>query len=311
MSKILKGFAVFIAIVAITISCFIVCNPKPNFDNNTFIGNVNTTSLIGQIAPIDMPIEINPQFATVYSFDPEPQRGQEFRRYLSPSIKVSTNKASGSATIVAYDGSTNTAWAISCGHLWNPGTSRQPKDVTLIVFYHNEHKLEQPRQYKGTVHFHHFFKDKDISLISFHPDWQPDYFPVAPEGYNIVVGQRYHSTGCDRGSEVAHYDVELYQNNEGSYVTRDNSPRPGRSGGGLLTSDGFHIGICVRTSDTSGNGVGAFIKHETIVNTLKAEGYTNLLNRTPYSWIRFIPIIDMNNPQGQYDPNYIPLPDNF
>ncbi len=252
-----------------------------------------------------LPIPIEPPTGNWHGSIPQPNRTEEFRRFLAPSLRVRYGNYSGSATIIYYDKTKNTAWAMSCGHFWK-GTSNKPVDITLTAFYHNNKKLDKPKEYKGKVHFHYNNYANDISLISFQPDWEPYYFAIAPLDYELF-SQNYHSTGCDGGEEVAHYSVQLISQDQ-FYVTVNNSPRPGRSGGGLLTDDGYYVGICVRTSDVSGNGNGYFVTLPTIHTIMEKEGFGWLLKQSAINLARKIPIIDINNPQREYKEDYIPLP---
>jgi hypothetical protein len=117
--------------------------------------------------------------------------------------------------------------------------------------------------------------------------------------------------GCDSGSEVAHYGVRYVGFRDvGSgwkdLVTTENSPRPGRSGGGLM-SENYYVGICWGTSRYDGNGNGYFTPLSTIRDYNKRNGF-GWLNEVGLSLARLIPIVDRNNPQGEYSADYIPLP---
>ena len=198
---------------------------------------------------------------------PQEDRGVEYRRWLAPSVKIRVSGSSGSGTICYYDAAKNEAWVISCGHLWSGKMSaeegrRRQRTAKVITWYHNMEKLSSPKEYPADVIFYSNDRGYDLSLLKFKPDWVPEYFPIAPSTYQISKGQLYHSTGCDGGREVARYEVEILS--VGTSPGRDtrivrNSPRPGRSGGGLLSDDGYYLGICWGTTDTSsGNGEGDF-----------------------------------------------------
>jgi len=248
---------------------------------------------------------------------PQEDRGIEYRRFLAPSVKIQTRGSSGSGTICYYDPIKNEAWVISCGHLWGgnmsaeEGKQRQLK-ASIVTWYHNMKKLDEPRSYPADVIFYSNSNGYDMSLLKFKPDWQPTYFPIAPEDYPIEVGQHYHSTGCDGAREVARYDVKILTVGDGPGVDTiivKNSPRPGRSGGGLLTDDGCFIAICWGTTDTSsGGGQGLFTSLPSIRNYYESQGYGWLLNKTPPVAARDIPIIDRNDPNRTFPKDYIPLP---
>lgn len=276
-----------------------------------------------EIDPLDkMPILQHVDDAAYKTAFPIEQRGQEFRKYLSASVKIGIQNGiystSGSATIVYYDSNKNIAYLASCGHLWDEGmmdaatAAKYKKTVKVIVWYHNDVKLPAPKTYTGTMIFYSNRMGCDTSLITFQPDWIPEYFPIAPLNYEIKPQSRQHSLGCDAGSEVAHYDVEIIGMQGSDLVTRYNSPRPGRSGGGLMTEDGYYIGTCWGTSRKDGSGVGYFTSLPVIHSFWAKNGYGWLCEISPQaggnSIARQIPIVDKNNPQGDYKPEYILLP---
>ncbi len=244
------------------------------------------------------------------SFAPREDRGLKYRRFLAASLKIRARSASGSGTICYYDDSKNEAWVISCGHLWK-GRSSSPQSAKVVVWYHNDQKLSEPRTYPAQVLFHSNRRGWDLSLLKFKPDWVPEYFPIAPLTFPIKIGMPAHSVGCDGAREVARYGVEIIDlgGNGRDLRTRKNSPRPGRSGGGLLTEDGFFIGICWGTTAFDGSGTGMFTALGSIHEVYKREGYQWLLGAQKLSGLaRRIPIRDMEGPQKKYDRNYIPMP---
>lgn len=271
--------------------------------------------IIGRITPspdvVPMPLVYNPEAAQFTSLAPNEQRGIEHRKYLSPSLKIKVQGASGSGTIIFYD-QKGYAYVISCGHLWNgTRTADQTRGIKCQVetWYKNNEKLNQSQTFEAEVLFWSNNRGYDCSLLRFKPDWKPNYFPIAPVDYYVSPGSRQHSVGCDGGREVAHYDVTVIGMRGDDLVTKDNSPRPGRSGGGLISNDGFYIGICWGTSDTvSGGGVGYFTPLENFRRVFNQNGFEWLLNIPRDSAARLLPIIDQQNPQSQYQPEFIPLP---
>lgn len=248
---------------------------------------------------------------------PQEDRGIEYRKFLSASVKIQVSRASGSGTICYYDPSTNEAWVISCGHLWGGNMSaeegkKRNLKANIITWYHNMEKLDEPKSYPAEVIFYSNVNGYDMSLLKFNPDWKPIYFPIAPSNYPIEVGQHFHSTGCDGGREVARYDVEIYKvgiNSGYDTLIVKNSPRPGRSGGGLLTEDGYYIGICWGTTDTtSGGGQGMFTSLPSIIKHYTEQGYGWILKKAPPFVAREIPIRDRENPNKKFPKDYIPLP---
>ena len=270
------------------------------------------------VHPIDnMPLVDNDPFAAAaHGGAPIEKRGEEYRHWLSAGLKIKVRGASGSGTIIYYNEEDGYAYMQSCGHLWDGNMNAEEgkrKKVTCEVetWYHNEVKLDQTKTYPAEVLYYSNSRGRDCSLLRFKPDWKPTYFPIAPEGFEFKKEMYLNSVGCDGGREVAHYDVRyIGMRDVGSgwtdLVTTENSPRPGRSGGGLMTEN-YYVGICWGTSSYSGDGNGFFTPLSTVRQYNKQNGY-GWLNEVGVSWARMIPIKDRNNPQGEYPKDYIPLP---
>jgi len=287
---------------------------------DVFFGKKND-AIIGRISPpnsdvIGMPLvqDNDPYTSGLWWGAPQEERGIEFRKYLAASLKISVSGASGSGTLIYYDPKTHEAYVTSCGHLWSgtksaPEVAKSPVNCTVITWYKNLEKLNEPQSYPAQVLFWSNVRGYDCSLLKFKPDWVPEYFPIAPVDYIIAPGTHQHSLGCDGGREVAHYDVEIVGPRGDDLITTKNSPRPGRSGGGLMSNDGYYIATCWGTSDTTGGGgIGYFTPLKSIHQVYKNNGYGWLL-AVNNVWARKIPIYDRNNPQGTYPGDYVPLPD--
>lgn len=264
-------------------------------------------------------VEDDPFAAMAAGGTPIAQRDEAYRRWLSVSLKIQCSNCSGSGTIVSFNTEDGYAYVQSCGHLWaNRGNMSaeegKQRNITckVITWYHNEKKLDSPREYTAEVLYFSNSKGRDVSLLRFKPDWTPNILPIAPEDFEFKKDMRLHSCGCDAGSEVAHYDVRyigMRDNGGGSwldFVTTENSPRPGRSGGGLM-SDNYYVGICWGTTAVDGSGNGYFTPLSTLRQYNKQNGF-GWINDVSQNWARMIPIRDRNNPQKTYPPDYIPLP---
>lgn len=272
--------------------------------NNSFDYDLSTP-------PVSMPLVTEDPFRHLTAGgSPIEERESIYKRWLSVSLKIQVNGASGSGTIIhmADDG---WAYVQSCGHLWNGTMTAEEgkkKNVKckVITWYHNEVKLSEPKEYSADVLYYSNPAPNDCSLLRFKPDWKPICLPIGPSDFTFKEGMRLHSCGCDGGREVAHYDVRCLGLREGDLVTTENSPRPGRSGGGLMTDD-VYVGICWGTSNRSGTGNGFFTPLSTIRMHNQKNGY-GWLNDVGVNWARQIPIFDRNGPQGKYPKDYIPLP---
>jgi len=280
--------------------------------NDKIIGNYQTSPDV-----IGMPLvyDSNPITSSLFWGAPHENREEQYRRFLAASVKISVSGASGSGTITFYDHIKNEAYVSSCGHLWDGSKTAQelqnnPVKCKIITWYHNGTKLSSPKEYPAQVVFWSNIRGYDSSLIKFTPDWKPDFFPIAPLSYPINIGSSFHSCGCDGGREVARYEIEIVGYRGEDLITTKNSPRPGRSGGGLMSNDGYYIGTCWGTSDTTGGGgIGYFTPLKSIHYVYNKNGYSWLLNIST-GLARKIPILDRNNVQGKYDSDYINYPDN-
>lgn len=273
----------------------------------------------------NMPLIIDDPFANLATLrPPKPERGQAVKKWLEPGVRIRVPGASGSGTIIWYDEKTSYAYVQSCGHFWENNMSaneahQRNLTVDVQVFFKNGEKLSQPATYKATVLFYHNNQKppthlcQDCSLFRFKSDYKPIYFPIAPQAYVLQQGQRLHSVGCDQGEEVAHYSVCVVGERGSEWpdlVTTENSPRPGRSGGGLISDDSLLVGICWGTSDYNGAGTGYFTPLRTIryYNEMNGYGWINNVGGKG-SLARRVPIVDRNNVQGHYPNDYIPVPD--
>lgn len=266
--------------------------------------------------PVEMPPLLNDQFAHLahYGGVPQEQRDEMYRKWIAAGVKISVSGASGSGTIVYFDSRDGYAYVQSCGHLWNGKmTAEQGKQKKLtckiITWYHNEKKLDSPKEYPAEVLYYNNPNPDDISLMRFKPDWVPNYIPIGPPDLKLPGDARLHSVGCDGGREIAHYEVRFVSYSGTDIVTTENSPRRGRSGGGLMTED-YYVGVCSRSSDpdgTIGKGNGYFTGLESIRKMNEKNGY-GWLNDVGINWARQIPIIDRNGPQKKHPKDYIPLP---
>ena len=293
-----------LALSILSLIVLIVGLEKPRSQN---LGFSNTHHNIVDRMPL---ILDDPFKAMAEGGAPQEQRGVEYRKWLSAGLRINVKGAAGSGTIVYYDPKEGWAYVQSCGHLWNGNMSAkegQKKRLTCQVttWYHNMKKLTEPKNYPAQVLYYSNVSGEDCSLLRFKPDWVPYYFPIAPD-FEFKQGLRLHSVGCDGAREVAHYDVRVIGIQGADLVTTENSPRPGRSGGGLM-SDSYYVGICWGTSDYDGDGNGFFTPLDTLRRLNAREGF-GWLNEVGFNLARKIPIIDRNNPQGQYPRDYIPLP---
>lgn len=241
--------------------------------------------------------------------DLKEQRAEKYWPLLRVSVKVSVQGSSGSGTICHYDGSDGWAYVVSCGHLWGGNRGYEPNNPSkakVLVWYKEGPRLHSPASYDAEVLFWSNSRGKDVSLLRFKPDWTPSYAPISIE-LSPKPGDVLNSMGCDGGREVARYEVVVKSASGVDLVTGLNSPRPGRSGGGLVTDDCRLVGVCWGTSEpSSGNGVGFFTPLSAIAKVFDENGHSWLL-RSGFMALD-IPIVDRDRPKAAYDRYFIPTP---
>lgn len=247
--------------------------------------------------------------AVLVNLAPKEQRDQNYIKFLSASVKLSVNGASGSGTICYYDSLSKWAYVISCGHLWSGNKdyveSSDRDKIKVTIWYQNDKKLDSPKSYEGEVLFWSNDRGYDVSLVRFKPDWVPDFFPIAKK-FQEPKGSLFNSMGCDGGSEVARYEVRFLEMKNLDLITEQNSPRPGRSGGGLITNEGKLVGVCWGTSDVSGDGIGYFTPISSIQNVLIKNNHDWLFHVSQDA--KDIIIIDCIDRNKKYDADFIPIP---
>jgi hypothetical protein len=198
------------------------------------------------------------------------------------------------------------AYVISCGHLFRGGE----RTVEILCFYKNDTKLPQLASFRADVLA--YDPQEDLSFMAFTPDWEIDrYYPIAPVDYPVEAGKTYYSCGCDQAKEVACYLMRMEGLNGRNLELTQDSPQHGRSGGGLLTDDGYLLGVCWGSTDPyNGTGIGMFVPPHRIHQVAQARNLGWLLS-VPKSFdhpARQLRIVDRDRPQGQYPPDYIPIP---
>jgi hypothetical protein len=246
--------------------------------------------------------------SSVNFYSPNEQREKKYAKLLSASVRISVEGSSGSGTICYYDVSSNFAYIVSCGHLWSGNKSHNQKTTKakITTWYHNDLKLPYPKTYDAEAIFWSNERGYDVSLLRFSPDWVPICFPIT-FGLQEKKGLILNSMGCDGGGEVARYEVRFLERRGRDIITELNSPRPGRSGGGLITNEGELVGICWGTSDiSSGKGIGYFTPVDSIKEVFTRNNHVWLLRKKTI--LREIPIYDWNKPFEKYDHDFIPVP---
>lgn len=215
--------------------------------------------------------------------------------YMEPTCQVVYKGMWGSGTVIRSDAIGGDVWVLSCGHIFTGVSGRmsakecarvEPR-CDLTFFYRGGVRLAKPERRPGTLVFYHCDGMDDVSLIrssAFGGGFRS--VGLAPPGYRLARGTRLHSPGCDGGGEVADYRSVYWRGlrdagGQAGYVTVENSPRPGRSGGGLMTREPYLVGVCCRTSEIGGRGLGYFMTLDQVRSALRSEGFGWLAGPPP------------------------------
>jgi hypothetical protein len=240
---------------------------------------------------------------------PQEQRDEKYIKLLQVSVKISVSGAAGSGTMCHFDESSGWIYVVSCGHLWNGNKSYDPSNLEkarITVWYQNGLKLNNPKTYEAEALFWSNDRGYDVSLLRFKADWIPEYAPFARH-FHEEKGQMLNSMGCDGGGEVARYEVQFLEMSGKDLTAVKNSPRPGRSGGGLINNEGRIVGVCWGSSDiTTGDGVGYFTSLNSIEKVFSKNGHAWLMNIRKD--LELIPIKDWTGSGQKYDRHYVPVP---
>lgn len=239
----------------------------------------------------------------------EENRDERFLEFLRVSVKISVPGGVGSGTICHYDKNSGWAHVISCGHLWSGNKEYDPKIATrakITVWYQNSGRVENPKTYDAEALFWSNARGYDVSLLRFRPDWIPSYAPISSY-FMPKRGKTLHSMGCDGGGEVARYEVRVASFKHPDITTEKNSPRPGRSGGGLINDNKTLVGVCWGSSDiVNGDGIGYFTPLDSIREVFTRNKHEWLLNLDVDA--RRIPVVDHGSSEEAHGFHFIPVP---
>jgi len=144
------------------------------------------------------------------------------------------------------------ALILTCGHIfrgWNEG-----KSIEVHLYGENSTVRVLGRCLTYDL-------DIDLALVIIATPSPVRAVPIAPPTYQIQPSQQAWSVGCDHGSsptvrthQVMSVDKISQQGSSFHYVQVEGAPVGGRSGGGLFSSEGYLIGVCVTACPTVNDG---------------------------------------------------------
>ena len=152
-------------------------------------------------------------------------------------------RSCGTGTII--DARQGEALILTCGHLFRDSKGKGRIEVDLFGPGGPEHVPGELISYDLT---------RDVGLVKIHAPGQVMVARVAPPGYRVGPGQSVITVGCNNGDDptVQHSRVLSVDKFMGPpNLQIDGEPAEGRSGGGVFSSDGMVVGICMRPIATT------------------------------------------------------------
>lgn len=153
----------------------------------------------------------------------------------------------GTGTIIDMHG--DEALIVTCGHIFRDSGGRGKIIVDLFA----------PGA-KGPVYGQliGYNLEEDVALVAIRPGIKMAPVPVPSKAYQVRVGDRAFTIGCDHGNNPTLHETSVTAINK--YVMPPNfvaagEPAIGRSGGGLFSANGQLIGVCNLASPTDREGI--------------------------------------------------------
>ena len=147
-----------------------------------------------------------------------------------------TGNSYGSGTII--DVRNGEALILTCGHLFRDSDGKG--EIRVDLFGRGE-----PQQVPGRLIGCDLEKDVGLVSIAAPPGLQAIH--IAPPGYTLHKGDRVATIGCSNGApptvQSSHVDsIDRFRGPPNFQVA--GQPVQGRSGGGVVSADGYVIGVC-------------------------------------------------------------------
>lgn len=176
-------------------------------------------------------------------------------RVKNATVRLSVSSGNvtryGSGTIVEQEGAQGLV--VTCADLFSTTDGKRPVRVTVFQHGAERHLTGQ------VLAFHDKF---DVALVRVDDLGKVTPIPLARLEDPVRVGDKAVVAGCDEGGSVASWDTHITAINR--FLELPNLevaavPRHGRSGGGLITSDGCLIGVCNGINSLEKEGIYAGI----------------------------------------------------
>jgi hypothetical protein len=137
---------------------------------------------------------------------------------------------------------------MTCGHIFRE--SKGEGEITVDLFY------PQPHTVTGTLISYDDLRD--IGLVSIETEHALKTIPIAPENYRVQPNSKVITVGCNSGNDptVCNSHVKSINRYNGPpNIQVAGAPVDGRSGGGLISSEGFLVGVCNAADPEDDEGI--------------------------------------------------------
>lgn len=186
------------------------------------------------------------------------------------TIDEGTTRSRGSGTVI--DSQDREALVLTCGHIFRDG---QGKGTVTVDFTGPAHLRGLPARVIG------YDLKSDLGLLVVEVPQRVPHVPVGPAGYDVKVGAEVLSVGYPQGGPLDVLRTRI--NSKNKIVGPPNLqvaglPIEGRSGGGLISADGFVVGVCNAADPERQEGL--FAALEAIHAALDNAGLTELYRRS-------------------------------
>lgn len=182
------------------------------------------------------------------------------------TIDEGATRSRGSGTVI--DSQDREALVLTCGHIFRDG---QGKGTVTVDFTGPAHLRGLPARVIG------YDLKSDLGLLVVEVPQRVPHVPVAPTGYDVRAGADVLSLGYPQGGPLDLLRTRI--NSKNKIVGPPNLqvaglPIEGRSGGGLVSADGYVIGVCNAADPERQEGL--FAALEAIHTALDHAGLTEL-----------------------------------
>ncbi|MDR1491720.1 MAG: trypsin-like peptidase domain-containing protein [Planctomycetaceae bacterium] len=176
--------------------------------------------------------------------------------YLQATVRICVENPQGNdwGTGTIIDARKGDALILTCGHIFRE--SQGKGDVSVDLYTNSA-----PKRVQGVCLL--YDDALDVAFVKIQPQFDIDVIPLAPSGTVLREGMTLWSTGCDGGDNptIRRHQLQSLTKNSSftepsfPYIQVDNAPVQGRSGGGLFTSNGYLVGVCVAGDPSRNEGL--------------------------------------------------------